>query len=180
MKMLPTILLASGATAIVATTIRLPVIPPVEPTSPAKIVVSKTQDKIPQTSDPIWKVQLVVNNKNIDTVEALIGRADRQELDRHTAGNKSPLPIGTYRILRSEIYGPPFELPELGNGYWIPIVPLFSTGRSALGIHQDPSWGKTNGESGTSGCIGVRTKEDTTKIVNWIRQYDVQQIVVDS
>jgi hypothetical protein len=183
MKMFPTLLLASGvisAPIVAANIIRLPTIPYQETSSPPKIVVSKTQQVVEKTNDPIWEVQLIVDNKVVDKVEALIGRANKQTANRHIAGNKSPLPIGNYSIIRSEIYGPPFSEPELGEGYWIPISPLFGTARSALGIHQDPSWGKLNGESGTSGCIGVKTKEDTTKIVNWIQQYNIRELVVDS
>jgi hypothetical protein len=114
----------------------------------------------------------------VETLPALTGKSDRQGLNRHIAGNKSPLPPGVYSITISEIYGPPFTDPELGQGYWIPIEPLFKTGRSALGIHQDPSWGKLNGESGTSGCIGLRDIEHTGTIVTWIRQYGIKRLYV--
>lgn len=180
--MLPIILLAStiATGTLVSSVYRVPVIPYEETNSPPRIVVTKTSQTVEQTKDPIWKVQLIQNNVVTDKVEALIGRANRQELNRHTAGNKSPLPRGTYTITRTEISGPPFSDPELGRGYWIPVEPIFNTNRSALGIHQDPSWGKLNGESGTSGCIGVRTPEDTTRIVNWIRQYNINEITVES
>lgn len=180
--MLPTIFLASAITTgtLVSSVFRLPVISYGETNSPPRIVVTKTQQFVEKTNDPIWEVRLIQNNIVTDKVQALVGRANRQNLNRHTAGNKSPLPVGIYSITRSEIYGPPFNESELGSGYWIPIEPIFSTNRSALGIHQDPSWGKLNGESGTSGCIGVRTPEDTTKIVNWIRQYNIQEITVET
>ena len=44
--------------------------------------------------------------------------------------------------------------PEVG-GRFLPIEPLFPTGRYALGIHYDPSFQKTNGEDGTVGCIAL-------------------------
>ena len=144
------------------------------------IRVVKTRDTVFSTKDPIWKVELVVNNKVVDSVNALIGRSYRQNANRHTSGNKSPLPVGTYSIDTAGISLPPFEEKELGKGYWIPITPLFDTGRSVLGIHQDPSWGKTNGESGTSGCIGLESVDATHKVVKWIRQYNVRSIVVES
>lgn len=144
------------------------------------IRIVKANRVVEQTKDPIWLVQLVSNGQVIDQMESLIGRADRQKLNRHTAGNKSPLPPGSYRIDRGGIEKGPFPDPELGRGYWIPITPLFATGRSALGFHQDPSWGKKNGESGTSGCIGLQSPEATVRIVDWIRQYNINQITVEA
>lgn len=142
--------------------------------------VVKTNKMVETTKDPIWDVELVVDGKVVDKVEALIGRSYRQTADRHIAGNKSPLPVGTYSIDKQGIAKAPFDDPELGKGYWVPITPLFSTGRSALGIHQDPSWGLLNKESGTSGCIGLRSPEDTRKVVEWVRQYDVRVVSVQS
>ena len=145
-----------------------------------EIRVAKASRTVESTGDPIWTVQLIINGKPVDQLPALIGRVDRQTLNRHTAGNKSPLPPGQYRIERTGIEAGPFPDPELGRGYWVPISPLFATQRSALGFHQDPSWGKKNGESGTSGCIGLQSAEATQKLVNWIRQFNVQQVIVES
>lgn len=146
----------------------------------SKIVVVKTNETVKPTNDPIWEVQLVVNDKVVETLPALIGRATKQNANRHTAGNKSPLPIGTYVITTSEISSAPFDDPEVGRGFWVPIEPTFATGRSALGIHHDPSWGKTNGESGTSGCIGLKSAQDTNTVVSWIRKYNIREVVVKS
>lgn len=146
----------------------------------SKIVVARTNETVKTTNDPIWEVQLVVNDKVVETLPALIGRASKQTANRHTAGNKSPLPIGRYVITTSEISGAPFDDPEVGKGHWIPIEPTFSTGRSVLGIHHDPSWGKTNGESGTSGCIGLKSAQDTNTVVSWIRQYNIREVMVKS
>lgn len=142
--------------------------------------VIKTSKNVSSTNDPIWRVELVVNDKVVDYVDALIGRSYRQNSNRNISGNKSPLPIGTYSIDSLGISKAPFDDPELGRGYWIPIIPLFSTGRSVLGIHQDPSWGKTNGESGTSGCIGLKSAEETEKVENWIRKYKIHTLTVQS
>jgi len=154
--------------------------PALAPKAKSYIRVSKTDKIVEPTKDPIWKVELVIDNKVIDEVNALIGRSYRQTANRNIAGNKSPLPVGTYSIDKQGIVKEAFTDPELGKGYWIPITPLFQTGRSTLGIHQDPSWGKTNGESGTSGCIGLSSPEDTAKVVGWIRQYSLTSLVVQS
>ena len=88
--------------------------------------------------------------------------------------------MGTYSIDRMGIEAGPFPDPELGKGFWVPITPLFSTGRSDLGFHQDPSWGKKNGESGTSGCIGLQKASDTLKLVEWIKHYNLTRLTVES
>jgi hypothetical protein len=116
----------------------------------------------------------------LDKLPALVGRSYRQTANRNTAGNKSPLPIGNYAIDRYGIAAAPFDDPELGKGYWVPVTPLFNTNRSALGFHQDPSWGKNNGESGTSGCIGLESADATVKLVTWIKQFNVQRLNVQS
>jgi hypothetical protein len=147
----------------------------------AVLILKKTDKTIKGTKDPIWSLELV-NNQNIvlETLPALTGRAYRQTANRNTAGNKSPLPKGIYRIDRLGIASAPFDDPELGRGYWVPVTPLFATGRSALGFHQDPSWGKLNGESGTSGCIGLESAEATIKLVTWIKHYNITKFVVES
>lgn len=142
--------------------------------------ITKTDQVVASTKDPIWSVELVVEGKVVDKVDALIGRSYRQNANRHIAGNESPLPKGNYRVDREGIVKERFDNPELGKGYWVPITPLFSTGRSALGFHQDPSWGLLNKESGTSGCIGLRSPEDTRKVVDWIRQYNIETVDVQS
>lgn len=145
------------------------------------IVVERTSETVAQTGDPVWKVVLVDSTgKEIDTLKALSGRSYKQTANRHQGGNKSPLPDGVYAIDTYGIARAPFDDPELGSGYWVPITPLFSTGRSALGFHQDPSWGKTNGESGTSGCIGLESPQATQKLVEWIKTHRVTRVVVTS
>lgn len=169
-SMRPTIQLKPGA-----------IIPRSNAQAQAFLILKKTNKTIQDTKDPVWSLELV-NNQNIvlETLPALTGRAYRQTANRNTAGNKSPLPKGTYRVERAAIEAGPFDDPELGRGYWIPVTPLFATGRSALGFHQDPSWGKRNGESGTSGCIGLESAEATIKLVTWIKHYNITKLVVES
>jgi hypothetical protein len=143
----------------------------------ATLVLIKTKETT-KVKDPVWQLQLVREGKILSTLPALTGRADRQNHNRNTAGNKSPLPVGTYRIDRAGIVRETFSDPELGRGYWIPVMPQFATNRSALGFHHDPSWGRANGESGTSGCVGLRTPEDTLTLVEWIKHYNVHILTV--
>ncbi len=144
----------------------------------ALVRVTRTDRKVERTHDPIWDVQLVVNGQPIQTLEAVVGRANKQQVNRHIAGTEAPLPPGQYRIDQGGIAGGPYDNPELGSGLWIPVTPLFRTGRSALGFHQDPSWGLLNGESGTSGCIGFRRADETQTLVDWIRRYNIRSLVV--
>lgn len=155
----------------------VPLLPPIEST--AFITLRKTREVVAKTKDPVWRVSLVSKDGVVlDSLKAVTGRAYRQTANRNVAGTKAPLPSGNYRIDRSGIERGPFSDPELGRGYWIPVTPLFNTGRSELGFHVDPSWGKLNGESGTSGCIGLENTDATVKLVTWIKQLNVSKLVV--
>lgn len=150
------------------------------PLPKAVLVLRRTSEKVKDTNDPIWQLELVSEGKVLDKLPALSGRSYRQNHDRNVSGNKSPLPRGMYRIDRRGIEAGPFSDPELGSGYWVPITPMFTTGRSDLGFHVDPSWGKRNGESGTSGCIGLPNRDATVRLVDWIRSFGVTQLEVVS
>ncbi len=154
--------------------------PPPVAAQTAVVRVTRTDRKVERTHDPIWDVELVVNGQVLDRMEAVVGRANKQQVNRHIAGTEAPLPPGQYRIDRGGIAGGPYDNPELGSGLWIPVTPLFRTGRSALGFHQDPSWGLLNGESGTSGCVGFRTAEETRRLTEWIRRYSVGTVLVSN
>lgn len=157
-------------------------IPPLPPlTNTPFLILKKTSNTVKQTKDPVWNLELISKDGTVlDTLKAVTGRATRQTANRHVAGTKAPLPTGTYRIDRSGIERGPFSDPELGNGFWVPITPLFSTGRSDLGFHVDPSWGKLNGESGTSGCIGLENTDATVKLVTWIKHFNVSKLIVQN
>lgn len=149
--------------------------------SSAFLTLSKTKELIPKTKDPVWKLSLLNEDGVVlDSLIAVTGRASRQTADRHKSGTKAPLPQGEYRIDTMGIERGPFPDPELGRGYWIPITPLFATGRSALGFHVDPSLGKLNGESGTSGCIGLENTDATVKLVTWIKHFGIRKLIVQS
>lgn len=156
--------------------------PPLPPLSNTPfLVLKKSSQSIKSTKDPIWTLQLISKDGTVlDSLQAVTGRASRQAVNRHIAGTKAPLPVGTYRIDRAGIERGPFSDPELGRGYWVPITPLFATGRSELGFHVDPSWGKLNGESGTSGCIGLENVDATVKLVTWIKHFNVSKLIVQS
>jgi hypothetical protein len=146
----------------------------------ARLVLVKSKEFVRGTKDPIWDLRLMAGDQILGSMPALTGRANKQTADRNTPGNKAPLPKGTYGIDAYGIAGPPFSDSELGKGFWVPIVPLFSTRRSDLGFHQDPSWGKMNGESGTSGCIGLESADATAKLVEWIKHFRIKTLTVET
>jgi len=188
LKMLSSIIAASTimAMAIYGGNNPAPVLPQKPALSPSPInqtqsliVLSKTPETVPTTQDPIWELSLVApSGKVLHTMKALSGRFNKQLANRHVPGNESPLPKGSYAINAHDIVRGPFDATELGTGYWVGISPLFNTGRSALGFHQDPSWGKTNSQSGTSGCIGLESAEATATLVQWIKKYNITTLAV--
>ncbi len=105
----------------------------------------------------------------------MTGRKHTQNRNRNRAGTEAPLPNGKYKVARAPIAG---SIPEAGDRF-LPIQPLFQTGRSALGIHYDPSFGKDNGEDGTSGCIGLTNKQELNKVLNYVRTYQPQYLEVN-
>lgn len=147
----------------------------------AYLVLAKSEETIKNTKDPIWRLTLMsAEHTPLETLPSVTGRAYRQTNDRNQSGTKAPLPKGVYRVERMGIEAGPFADTELGRGFWIPITPLFATKRADLGIHQDPSWGKPNGESGTSGCVGLQSAEATIKVVSWIKHYNIQKLIVEN
>jgi hypothetical protein len=94
--------------------------------------------------------------------------------NRHQAGTEAPLPDGKYQVAKTSVAG---TIPEAGDRF-LAIQPLFRTGRSALGIHYDPSFEKNNGEDGTSGCIGLTNRGDLDFVLNYVRTYRPQYLEV--
>jgi hypothetical protein len=168
----------------------LTILPPADlqvPTAPARalppaqaggMVLSRTAEFYPNSSDPIWVLTVGLPDGSSKSFQALVGRGNKQLANRDTRGNESPLPKGRYQV--TEIAPITAGLnPELGKAAWIGLEPLFNTGRSALGIHHDPSAGKGK-ESGTSGCIGLVNHKDVLELAALVRQYRIQQLQVQS
>ena len=151
---------------------------PVEPqTEPVPtLVLERTDRRIASTGDPIWDLRLEIPGKPTRRFDAVSGRANRQNADRDSMGSRAPLPAGTYSV------GPVEPLadgayPELGP-VWISIEPTFTTGRRVLGIHQDPSAGRLNTQSGTLGCIGLVNRKDMLDLSALIERSGTQRLVV--
>ncbi|WP_255143066.1 L,D-transpeptidase family protein [Synechococcus sp. EJ6-Ellesmere] len=131
---------------------------------------------LPATGDPVWQLQLTVPGQKTHSFEAVVGRASRQQADRHRLGSQAPLPAGSYRLTDiSEIR--PEDPVELGRVLWIGLEPQFPTARRALGIHHDPSAGM-GPESGTDGCIGLIRGSDLLSLAALLEQSGTHDLVV--
>jgi len=151
-----------------------PVQPQVEPVP--TLVLERTGRRIASTGDPIWDLRLEIPGEPTRRFDAVSGRANRQNADRDRMGSRAPLPAGTYSV------GPVEPLadgayPELGP-VWISIEPMFTTGRRVLGIHQDPSAGRLNSQSGTLGCIGLVNRNDMLNLSALIERSGTERLVV--
>jgi L,D-transpeptidase catalytic domain len=124
--------------------------------------------------NPLYELDLFANGKQVGSYKVVSGRAHTQNRDRNRAGTEAPLPDGRYRVAKSTTPG---TIAEAGDRF-LAIQPLFRTGRSALGIHYDPSFNKKNGEDGTSGCIALQTRDELSQVLEYVRTYKPQFIDV--
>lgn len=124
--------------------------------------------------NPIYELRLYGNGQLLGTYATVTGKANTQNKNRHQEGSEAPLPDGQYTVASSTVLG---TEPEVGERF-LPIQPLFSTGRSALGIHYDPSFGKQNGEDGTQGCIALTHKQDLNQVLDYVDRYQPQYLEV--
>ncbi len=88
--------------------------------------------------NPLYKLIIYVQGREISSYDAVSGRAATQDKDRHRSGTEAPLPDGLYAVAKTYIRS---STPEVGDRF-LPIWPLFKTGRTDLGIHYDPSFEK--------------------------------------
>ena len=136
----------------------------------------RTDRTMPDTGDPIWELQLAIPGQKLRRYRALVGKAGRQNADRHELGSRAPLPVGTYSVSEIEPMRP--EDPwELGRFIWIGLEPTFTTNRKALGIHHDPSAGRGR-RSGTLGCIGLIHGNDLLVLGDLIRRHGTRTLIV--
>ena len=128
-----------------------------------------------QQKNPIYLLRVYHQGKLLYTFETVAGRHFTQNRNRNQAGTEAPLPDGNYRISSHSVPG---TLAEVGRRF-LPVYPQFSTGRSALGIHFDPSYNKGNGEDGTAGCIGLSSRQHFAILLNFVETHKPQLLIVD-
>jgi hypothetical protein len=125
--------------------------------------------------NPIYLVEMYNKGNLISSVKAVSGRAHTQQRNRNVAGTEAPLPNGHYRIAANWV---PSSIREVG-GRFLPITPLFSTGRSALGFHVDPSFDKQAEEDGTEGCIGLTTTHERDTLFDFVQTFKPHYLLVN-
>lgn len=132
--------------------------------------------------NPIYILHLCVGGKEQKSFNIVTGRKLTQDKNRDRSGTHSPLPNGKYRVSNALTQG---MLAEVGrvDGLsvrqpFLPVSPMFSTGRSALGIHVDPSYNIDSKEDGTSGCIGLTNAADFQDLWASIKQYQIKELQV--
>lgn len=120
--------------------------------------------------NPLYELRLFANGQLVGSYMTVSGRAYTQDRNRNKSGTEAPLPDGRYQVTYLVTRG---SIPEAGDRF-LPIQPLFATGRSSLGIHYDPSFEKNNGEDGTSGCVGLTNREDLNQVLEYVHTYKPQ------
>ncbi|MBD2577005.1 SH3 domain-containing protein [Oscillatoria sp. FACHB-1406] len=142
----------------------------------AEIIATQTNETIGNGLQ-VYSVRLVDDSGNtVKTVRAVSGRAG-QQTPSNRAGSQTPLPFGVYR------FDNPGSVINVGGefgGAWSAITPTFSTERSGLGLHYDPSAFKNNGQAGTAGCLATPTVAERDLVSNFIRTYRPTQLSVIS
>ena len=140
------------------------------------LVLERTNRRLKTTGDPIWNLMIEIPGEPLRRFDAVSGRANRQNANRDQLGSRAPLPTGTYSVGVVEPLAAG-AFPELGP-VWISIEPKFTTGRRILGIHQDPSAGQRNTQSGTLGCIGLVNRSDMLELAQLIERSGTDRLEV--
>jgi L,D-transpeptidase catalytic domain len=130
------------------------------------MTLTPTQE-VNQLGNPLYELRLFAKGELVASFKTVSGRAYTQAKERHRSGTEAPLPDGRYKVATKTTRG---TIAEAGSQF-LPIQPMFKTGRTALGIHIDPSFNKNNGEDGTSGCIGMTTSEQLSQLLDYVRTY---------
>jgi hypothetical protein len=130
--------------------------------------------------NPIYKLTAYRNKTASATfqLDAVTGRGFTQSRNRYQSQTEAPLPDGSYSIPSRVVTG---TLAEVG-GTMVPIFPKPGFDRrmrrSALGIHWDPSFNKDEKEDGTSGCIGLTSKNNYYRVRDFILTYRPRSLEV--
>lgn len=148
---------------------------PLEPVKQGSYMTLTSTGSSNALGNPLYQMNLYANGRLLHTYVAVSGRAHTQKRNRNKSGTQAPLPDGRYSVAKSAVPGTNSEV----GGRFLHIQPLFSTGRSALGIHYDPSFEKSNGEDGTEGCIALSKKQELSNLLNYVRTYRPKYLEVN-
>ncbi|MEO1432965.1 MAG: L,D-transpeptidase [Cyanobacteria bacterium J06633_8] len=125
--------------------------------------------------NPLYRLCLYSRGRVLASYYTVTGRSYTQRRNRHRSGTQAPLPDGVYGISKWYVRGTHSEV----GGRLLPIYPRFRTGRTALGIHYDPSFGRRNGKDGTAGCIGLTNRWNLDQVLRLHNRYRFRYIYVD-
>lgn len=138
-----------------------------QPLSSGNYMTLNKTGQINSFGNPLYKLDLFVNGQLKNSHQTVSGRYNTQNRDRNLAGTEAPLPNGRYSVARNIVSG---SHPEVGDRF-LSILPQFSTGRSALGIHYDPSFEKSIKNDGTAGCIALTNRSELDQVLKYIQTY---------
>ncbi len=147
---------------------------------PCLVLSRNTSNPKNRFNNPIYKLTAYRSRSSgkIFQLNAVSGRAFTQNRNRYQTQTHAPLPDGSYSVVAGVVAG---TIREVG-GTMIPIFPKpgFSSRmtRSALGIHWDPSFNKDRKEDGTSGCVGLTTKQDYRRVRDFVLAYRPRSLEV--
>ncbi|MGL5942351.1 MAG: L,D-transpeptidase [Waterburya sp.] len=144
------------------------------PLSISNYMVLRQTGQTNRFGNPLYELELFVNGQLINTHKTVSGRYNTQKRDRHLAGTEAPLPNGRYSVAKHYISG---THSEVGDRF-LAISPQFSTGRSALGIHYDPSFEKSMKDDGTAGCIALTNRTELDQVLEYIQKYQPEFLKV--
>ena len=134
----------------------------------------KYKGRTNKQGNPVYTLEAYTNGRKYRAFKAVTGTRNTQGRNRNRANSHAPLPDGLYKVSRTIAPG---SIPEVGRTF-VPIYPQFSTGRSDLGIHFDPSYNRSNGFDGTSGCIGLVDRADRDALNQYILKYQPRKLIV--
>lgn len=156
------------------------ILPPAScPAFPCLILSQDPSNPQNSFNNPIYKLTAYRDKtSNIFQLDAVTGRAFTQARNRYQSNTEAPLPDGSYTVATRIVKG---NIREVG-GTMIPIFPKPGFNpkmrRTSLGIHWDPSFDRDKKEDGTSGCIGLTTKNDYYQVRDFILKYHPRSLEV--
>ena len=134
----------------------------------------KHKGRTNQLGNPVYTLEAFVNGRKYRSFKAVSGTSTTQQRNRNVPNTHAPLPDGLYKVSPVITRG---TIPEVGRTF-VPIYPLFPTGRSDIGIHLDPSYNKSNGSDGTSGCVGLTASADRDAFNSYVAKYHPGKLIV--
>jgi hypothetical protein len=139
----------------------------------ARVVANRTTENI--NGLRVYTARLIDSSgRVVNTVRGVSGRASNQT-PSHVGGSQAPIPFGVYKFDFPGVVE--FKDGEFG-GVWSSMTPTFTTGRTELGVHYDPSALRQNSNSGTAGCFATPTIRERDLMTNFIRTHKPLYFVV--